>query len=50
MTLGVMAANHAARSLYERFGFNIEGVQHGEYRSRLDGRPLDYVLMAPDVR
>jgi ribosomal protein S18 acetylase RimI-like enzyme len=50
MTLGVMAANHAARSLYEQFGFIIEGVQHDEYRSRLDGRPLDYVLMALDVR
>jgi ribosomal protein S18 acetylase RimI-like enzyme len=50
MTLGVMATNNAARSLYEQFGFVTEGVQYGEYRSRRDGRPVDYVLMAMDVR
>jgi ribosomal protein S18 acetylase RimI-like enzyme len=49
MTLGVMGHNTAARALYERCGFVVEGVLKGEYRDRDDGRSLDFVLMAYEL-
>jgi putative acetyltransferase len=48
--LSVHAENHAARRLYERFGFVVEGQHRGEFRK--DGRFVDALSMAlwlPDV-
>ena len=44
ITLRVLAHNEAARGLYTRCGFEIEGILRGFFR--LDGRDVDDVLMA----
>lgn len=44
MTLRVLGANTVARRLYERCGFETEGLLHEEFL--LDGRYVDDVLMA----
>ena len=44
VTLRVLGPNTAARRLYERCGFEAEGVLHGEFM--LQGRYVDDVLMA----
>ena len=44
LTLRVLGANVAARRLYERSGFLVEGVLRGEFH--LDGQDVDDVLMA----
>jgi len=45
MTLRVFAANERARRLYERLGFEVEGVLRGEFRLA-DGELIDDVFMA----
>jgi ribosomal protein S18 acetylase RimI-like enzyme len=47
LTLRVLAANVAARRLYESAGFVVEGVQRGEFF--LEGEYVDDVLMALDL-
>ncbi len=47
VTLRVLANNDVARRLYERCGFEVEGVLRGEFH--LDGRDVDDVLMARPV-
>jgi ribosomal protein S18 acetylase RimI-like enzyme len=47
LTLRVLAPNTAARTLYERSGFAVEGVLRGEFL--LDGRYVDDVLMAREL-
>lgn len=42
--LRVLGHNHEARRLYERCGFEVEGILRGEFH--LDGRDVDDVLMA----
>lgn len=44
VTLRVLGSNAPARGLYERCGFEVEGVLHEEFR--LQGRYVDDVLMA----
>jgi ribosomal protein S18 acetylase RimI-like enzyme len=44
LTLRVLAANESARRLYERCGFEVEGVLRGEFH--LEGRDVDDVWMA----
>lgn len=44
VTLRVLSGNAAARAVYERCGFVVEGVLRGEFV--LDGEPVDDVLMA----
>jgi ribosomal protein S18 acetylase RimI-like enzyme len=44
VSLRVLAHNAVARRLYERAGFEVEGILRGEFL--LDGRPVDDVLMA----
>ena len=44
VTLGVYAHNPRARRVYDRLGYRVVGVDAGEHR--LDGEPLDLVLMA----
>lgn len=44
LTLRVLGSNTAARRVYERCGFEVEGVQVEEFY--LDGRFVDDVLMA----
>jgi ribosomal protein S18 acetylase RimI-like enzyme len=44
VTLRVLGHNTAARRLYERCGFVVEGVLRGEFR--VDGADVDDVLMA----
>lgn len=44
VSLRVLGPNTVARRLYERCGFEVEGVLRGEFR--LDGRYVDDVLMA----
>jgi len=44
LTLRVLGHNQAARRLYERCGFLVEGVLVGEFH--LDGADVDDVLMA----
>jgi ribosomal protein S18 acetylase RimI-like enzyme len=44
LTLRVLAPNLAARTLYERSGFVVEGVLRGEFH--LDGEDVDDMLMA----
>ncbi|MGJ9411911.1 GNAT family N-acetyltransferase [Aeromicrobium sp. CF4.19] len=44
VTLRVLAPNESARRLYERCGFEVEGVLRGEFH--LEGRDVDDVLMA----
>ena len=44
VTLAVLGSNGSARRLYERCGFEVEGVLRGEYR--LSGVEVDDVLMA----
>jgi ribosomal protein S18 acetylase RimI-like enzyme len=43
LTLRVLGHNRGARRLYERAGFEVEGVLRGFFR--LDGRYVDDVLM-----
>jgi len=47
LTLRVLAPNTAARRLYERSGFVVEGVLRGEFY--LDDEYVDDVLMALDL-
>jgi ribosomal protein S18 acetylase RimI-like enzyme len=47
LTLHVLAPNAAARRLYESAGFEVEGVQRGEFL--LEGEYVDDVLMALDL-
>jgi RimJ/RimL family protein N-acetyltransferase len=47
LTLRVLAHNEAARRLYDRSGYIVEGVLRGEFR--LDGEYVDDVLMALDL-
>jgi len=47
LTLHVLAPNGAARRLYERAGFVVEGVLRGEFC--IDGAFVDDVLMARDL-
>ena len=47
LTLRVLAPNTAARALYERAGFVVEGVLRGEFL--LAGAYVDDVLMARDL-
>ncbi len=47
LTLRVLGPNAAARGLYERAGFVVEGVLRDEFH--LDGRYVDDVLMARDL-
>ena len=47
LSLRVLGSNGAARRLYERCGFEIEGVLRGEFQ--LDGRDVDDVIMARSV-
>jgi ribosomal protein S18 acetylase RimI-like enzyme len=47
LTLRVLAPNTAARTLYERSGYVVEGVLRGEFY--LDGEYVDDVLMALDL-
>jgi ribosomal protein S18 acetylase RimI-like enzyme len=47
LTLRVLAPNTAARALYERSGYVVEGVLRGEFY--LDGEYMDDVLMALDL-
>jgi ribosomal protein S18 acetylase RimI-like enzyme len=47
LTLRVLGPNEAARRLYERAGFVVEGVLRGEFC--LDGELVDDVLMARDL-
>ena len=47
LTLRVLAPNTAARTLYERSGYVVEGVLRGEFH--LDGEYVDDVLMALDL-
>jgi ribosomal protein S18 acetylase RimI-like enzyme len=47
ITLRVLAPNEAARSLYERCGYVVEGVLRGEFN--FDGHYVDDVLMALDL-
>jgi len=47
LTLHVLGANEAARSLYADSGFHIEGILRGEFR--LNGAYVDDVLMARAV-
>ncbi|WP_370962709.1 N-acetyltransferase family protein [Amycolatopsis sp. cg9] len=44
LTLRVLGHNTAARRVYERCGFVVEGVLRGEFR--VDGTDVDDVLMA----
>jgi ribosomal protein S18 acetylase RimI-like enzyme len=44
LSLRVLGENEAARRLYERAGYEVEGVLRGEFH--LDGRDVDDVLMA----
>ena len=46
-SLRVLGENDAARRLYERAGYEVEGVLRGEFH--LDGRDVDDVLMARPV-
>jgi ribosomal protein S18 acetylase RimI-like enzyme len=48
LTLRVFAANDRARRLYERLGFEVEGVLRGEFH--VGGDYVDDVLMALDLR
>jgi ribosomal protein S18 acetylase RimI-like enzyme len=45
MTLRVFAPNERARRLYERAGFEVEGVLRGEFKTA-DGESVDDVFMA----
>lgn len=47
LSLRVLADNEAARRLYERAGYEVEGILRGEFH--LDGRDVDDVLMARRV-
>jgi ribosomal protein S18 acetylase RimI-like enzyme len=47
LTLNVLATNHAARRLYERCGFTVEGIQAEQFH--LAGRYVDDVLLALDL-
>jgi ribosomal protein S18 acetylase RimI-like enzyme len=47
LRLRVLSANTGARSLYESFGFVVEGVLREEFL--LDGRYVDDVLMALEL-
>ena len=49
ITLGVWSHNHAARGLYVRFGFQVEGYRIGQGR-QADGAIIDEVLMARRVK
>ena len=48
VSLRVLAPNTAARRLYERCGFQVEGVLRDEFV--LDDEPVDDVLMARHLR
>ena len=48
MTLRVFAPNERARRLYERLGFEVEGVLRGEFKHGDD--LIDDVFMARDLR
>jgi RimJ/RimL family protein N-acetyltransferase len=48
MTLRVFAANERARRLYERLGFEVEGVLRDEFMVGR-GEYVDDVLMALDL-
>jgi ribosomal protein S18 acetylase RimI-like enzyme len=48
MTLRVFAPNERARRLYERLGFEVEGVLRGEFRLA-DGEFVDDCFMALDL-
>jgi ribosomal protein S18 acetylase RimI-like enzyme len=47
LSLRVLGENEPARRLYERAGYEVEGVLRGEFH--LDGRDVDDVLMARGV-
>ena len=47
LTLNVLATNDAARRLYERCGFAVEGIQTQQFH--LGGRYVDDVLLALDL-
>lgn len=53
LTLRVLSVNRAARALYERHGYRIEGELRGEFRLPVgpDGAvsPVDDVLMAKNI-
>ncbi len=48
VTLRVLSTNQTARRLYERCGFDVEGVLVGEFV--VDGSPVDDVWMARHLR
>ena len=48
MTLRVFSPNERAQRLYERLGFEVEGVLRGEFRVA-DGEFVDDVFMARDL-
>jgi ribosomal protein S18 acetylase RimI-like enzyme len=47
LTLNVLGSNRAARELYERCGFVVEGVQSEQFH--LGGRYVDDILLALDL-
>jgi ribosomal protein S18 acetylase RimI-like enzyme len=48
LSLRVLSTNHSAIRLYERQGFEHEGLLRGEFL--IDGRYVDDVLMAKQIR
>jgi len=48
LELTVMAHNHGARALYERYGFLLEGVKSGAIR--VAGEPIDECVMGKQVK
>ena len=47
LAIRVLATNPAARRLYERYGFTVEGVLVGEFL--IEGRPVDDVVLGKSL-